>query len=242
MKQHVLPLSLLVLCLTGGRADAREDELVLIAPTNLTMPVAHFADGQLDGGMLKELGELIARRMGRRARYVSVPSKRVAQVLGDGTVDGVCYVRPVWISGDFHWSAPLIPDAGLLVARSDAPAITRLADLKAVPVGTVAGYQYARMNKALGADFARDDAPSTEHNVRKLLLGRTRYAIFEKTVLHYLRSLDPAMPVRVDLEFDTFQTQCAFSRLSAIPFARTDRAINSLIKDGSVERMLATFR
>lgn len=223
-------------------ASAAEPDIVFLAPTNHTMPMAHFRDGALDDGILHDLGLAIAARMGLHARFVSAPSKRVALMLQEGAADGVCYVRPQWIDGEFRWSMPVIPDAGVLVARSDAPAVGTLADLARRPVGTVAGYRYARFSTALGADFVRDDAPSTENNIQKLLRGRTQYAIMEKSTLLYLRRQHAGVPLRTDLEFDTFKAQCAFSLRARIPFAAANRAIESLLRDGSVERLLGRYR
>lgn len=47
-------LSLLAL-LAGARAHAALTTMVFIAPTNTAMPMGRFTDGQLSGGILKDL-------------------------------------------------------------------------------------------------------------------------------------------------------------------------------------------
>ncbi len=228
------------LMLAMGMAGAQE--LVMIAPTNHAMPWAKFKDGVLTDGILKELGEAIAARTGRHARFIDLPSKRVASELALGHGDGVCYVLPSWIAGDFNWTGPLIPTGGLIVAHPDAPVLTDLGRLAGEPIGTVIGYHYPQLDQALGSHFMRDDAPSMEHNVRKLAAGRRHYAIVEATTLAYLMRIDKSLRLRTDLVIATFKAKCAFSKRAQVPFAQVERAIAGLVADGSVERILSHYR
>ncbi|SFV17511.1 substrate-binding periplasmic protein [Pseudoduganella namucuonensis] len=225
-----------------GAAVADGGDIVFIAPTNHTMPMARFEEGRLAGGLLKELGELMAVRMGLRARFLSVPSRRVGEVLTAGGADALCYVLPAWIDGDYHWSKPFLPNAGVVAARPEAPVIGALEQLAGIKVGTVNGYRYPDLERALGKRFAREDAPTMELNFRKLVVGRMRYAIMEQTTLDYQLRKNPALKLRKDLQFSSFQTQCAFARNSAIPYARAALAIEQLVADGSIAALLARYR
>lgn len=223
-------------------AFAGPGELVFIAATNHTMPLSRFENGEMVDGLLKDLGDAIALRMGLRPRYVSTPAKRVAEFLASGRADGVCYVLPRWLPGTFNWSQPLIPDAGVLLARLDAPPVRSLSDLANRPVGTVLGYTYSMIESELGHTFVREDAPTEELNLAKIRHGRTRYAIMGRMNAEYLMRAEPQVKLRVDFEFDPFKAQCAFSQKSAIPFANIQRAIDGLLSDGSIERMLLRYR
>jgi polar amino acid transport system substrate-binding protein len=223
-------------------AYAAGPDIVFIAATNHTMPLSHFEDGRLTGGIIKDLGDSIAKRLGRRAVYVSAPPKRVPIILANGEADSVCYVMPHWIEGEFNWSKPLIPSSGVLVARTDAPVVKSLSELADKRVGTVLGYRYPNFDEALGKHFSREDAPAMASNMNKLQAGRMQYAIMEKmTILYLMRSVEQTH-VRVDLEFSPIKAHCAFSHKSNIKFAEANRAINSLVDDGSVERILALYR
>jgi len=223
-------------------ALAAPGEIVFVAATNHNMPLSQFRNGVLAEGLLKDLGDAIAQRMGLQVRYVSVPAKRVAHALLSGEADGVCYVLPRWLDGTFNWSAPLIPDGAVLVARTDAPPVHRLAELAHKPVGTVLGYSYARMEEVLGNSFVREDAASMELNISKIQHGRMQYAVMGKMTADYMLRSDPQHRLRIDFEFDPFKAQCAFSLKSAIPFAAVQHAIDSLLADGSVERLLLRYR
>jgi len=223
-------------------AVAGPGEVVFVAATNHNMPLSRFQDGELADGLLKDLGDSIAQRMGLHARYVSVPAKRVSDYLVSGRADGVCYVLPRWLPGNFNWSQPLMPDAGVLVSRPEAPAVRSLSDLANKPVGTVLGYSYSMIDSALGRAFVREDAPTMELNISKIQHGRMQYAIMGRMTAEYLMRAEPRHKLRIDFEFDPFKAQCAFSQKSAIPFAEVQRAIGGLVSDGSVDRLLHRYR
>jgi polar amino acid transport system substrate-binding protein len=223
-------------------AHAGQDEIVFIAPTNVAMPLAQFKDGRISGGILMDLGTAIAKRLGRTAQFVSVPSKRVSLVLAKGEADGVCYVMPHWIDGDFRWSRPLIPNTVLLVAHAKAPVVRSIAELAGKKVGTVAGYRYPEVDQALGAQFIRDDAPTSDLLAHKLAAGRTNYAIVGQSMFDYQKRNDKTFTARAELVITTVTTHCAFSRLSKIPFAQVEKAINTLADKGDVEAIVARYR
>ncbi|HEU4845742.1 MAG TPA: transporter substrate-binding domain-containing protein [Burkholderiaceae bacterium] len=221
---------------------AAPGELVMIAPTDLTMPLLQFRDGQLSGGILKDLGDALAQRLGRRAIYLNVDVDGVTPTLTEGRADGICYVLPHWIDGDYLWSRPLIPDAELVVARDGAPPIRSLADLRDRPIGTVTGYRYPRVEQVLGKQFFRTESPNMDKNLRRLMAGEVQYTILVQSTMAYLTRNDKTLRLRPDLVFSTFKAQCAFSRKSRIPFQDISRAIDALVDDGSVERILARYR
>ena len=222
--------------------NANAADIVFIAATNHAMPFSQFQDGVLTGGLIKDLGEAIGQRMGRDVRFYSVPSKRVPLALANGEADGLCFSMPHWIDGKFNWSKPFLPTSSVLAARPGAPVIKSFSDLADIPVGTVTAYRHPDMEAALGKRFVREYAPFMESNFRKLQAGRMQYAIMERLSFNYLSRAAATPAIRIDLEFDQITARCAFSTKSAIPFAETSRAINSLIEDGSVERMLARYR
>jgi ABC-type amino acid transport substrate-binding protein len=241
MLRSCLAPSCLLLALSPA-AVAGQGEVVFVAATNHNMPLSRFQNGEMVEGLLKDLGDGIAHRMGRQARYVSVPAKRVAEYLASGRADGVCYVLPRWLPGSFNWSQPLMPDAGVLVSRPEAPAVRVLSDLANKPVGTVLGYSYSMIDAALGRAFVREDAPSMELNISKIQHGRMQYAIMGRMTAEYLMRAEPQHKLRIDFEFDPFKAQCAFSKKSAIPFDDVQRAIGGLVSDGSLDRLLHRYR
>lgn len=217
-------------------------DFTMIAPTDHTMPLAQFQDGQLSGGILKDIGDAIGARLGQRVRYLSVNGENVGAALRQGRADGLCYVLPAWIDGDFHWSSPLIANAELVVARDGAPPVRALRDLQDKPVGTVAAYRYPRLQQVLGMHFMRSDSATMDKNLRQMALGKFQYTVLDKLTLDYLQRNEAAPRLRADLPFVTYKAPCAFARSSKVSGKELDRVIDGLRDDGSIERILARYR
>lgn len=237
MYKYLLCLFAIILAMSpAGAADLR-----LIAPRSQAMPLARIESGKLTGGILKDLGEALAARTGRRAVFVTVDSEQVAAALQAGKADGVCYVRPFWIDGDYHWTQALIPDAELVAAHPDAPPLRSLHDLRDRPVGTVVGYRYPRLEQVLGLRFQRHDSPTMEDNLRRIMDGTVRYTVVSQATLAWHKKRNPALRLRPELVFASYSAQCAFSRRTQVPFVEIERAINSLVRDGSMGAILARY-
>jgi ABC-type amino acid transport substrate-binding protein len=184
----------------------------------------------------------MARRLGRRAVYLSVDGPGVKATLSSGRADGMCYVMPFWIDGDYHWSTPLLPDTEMVVARGDAPVISSLRSLRNKPIGTVAGYRYPRIEQVLGKRFTRVDATTMEQNIQQILDGKAQYAVIGEATMSYLQRQHPALHLRPELVFINFKAQCAVSRQSQVPFQQVNSVIEAMLKDGSVDQILARYR
>jgi polar amino acid transport system substrate-binding protein len=234
--------ALLLACALTGQAHAAEPPLRFIAPLNHAMPFGNFEQGLLTDGIVKDLSDAIAKRLGRPVEYVSVPPRRVGQVLDAGGADGVCYVAPDWIDGRFHWSPPVLEQQGVVAARPQSPPLARLEELAGQPLGTVHAYRYPQFERALGTQFVRDDAPSMLINLRKLAAHRTRYALTEKITLEFHNKLHPQDGLKAALHTVRYHTHCAFTLAHPLPLDRLDQAVRDMVRDGSVERILARYR
>ncbi|OEZ56300.1 ABC transporter substrate-binding protein [Duganella sp. HH105] len=228
--------------LAAGDAPGAPGELVMLAPLDQTMPIVRFSNGVLAGGIIKDVGDALAQRLGRRAVYLSVDVAGVTPALTSGRADAMCYVLPFWIDGDYDWSMPLLPDTEMVVARADAPRLRSLKDLKDTPIGTVAGYRYPRVEQVLGRQFARTDAASMDLNVQQMIAGKVQYTLAGESTLFYLQRIHPQLKLRPELVFSSFKAQCAFSRKSQVPFNDANRAIDALLREGVIDQILARYR
>lgn len=232
----------ILMLLVSSYAMAGPAELVFLAPRDHAMPLTQFRDGILTGGILKDLGDEIARRIGRHARFVTIPSKRVSLALAAGEADGICYVLPQWIDGDFNWTQALIPDAVTIVGRPGTPILHKLDDIADRRVGTVLGYRYPAITSALGAHFRRDDAPNSDQLLAKLLAKRVDYAVLEQLTVSWYQNIEPKTAPRADFSVQTILAPCAFIKTSAVPFADVDRAVVAIASDGTLSAILARYR
>lgn len=227
----------------AGAARAQEPPLVFIAAANHTMPFSALREGQLTGGIVKDLGEAIGERLGRRVRFVVVPARRVSRLLDSGEADALCYTTRTWIDArDVHWSPPLFDYMGVVARGPQGEPRQRLSQLAGERLGTVAGYVYPEVEAALGPQFRRDDAPDMDRNLAKLAAGRVRYALTEQLTLAYAMREAPGHQLAPMLTTVSYPTGCAFSTRRGLPLARIDQVMESLVKDGSIERLLARYR
>ncbi len=239
-----LLLALVTLC--GGLATAAlraepTPEMVWVAPLNQTMPLAQFQNDKLSAGILKDMGDLISRRLGRIPRYQSVLGEQVSDVMKQGKVDGICYVRPFWIDGDFNWSEPFMPDAEVVAADANAPVLSSLAALRDIPVGTVTSHRHPRVEQVLGERFNRVDSASMPEALHRLANHDYQYIVIGQSTFDYQLSLKKTT-MRSDIVIASFSAQCAFTKTSSIPFAKVDKVIREMLIDGSVDRILARYR
>ncbi len=229
-----LPISL------SARADA--PSIIFMVPANESMPLAGYENGHLAAGLYKDLGETIAGRLGLRADYVVVPSARLGEGMAAGHADALCYVQPAWLEGAFDWSVPLLDDAELVIAEAGAPPVRRITDLADQRVGTVIRYHYPELQNQLGSHFLRDDSQDMGMSIRRVAAGRLKYAVVEKLLYDYLTRGAPDSRVRVDMSYAPITRMCAFSRRSGIPFQRFDAAVKAVVADGTMERILESYR
>lgn len=238
------PVARLLLALAvAAPAAGAAPPLVFIAPANHGMPFVEVRGEQLTRGLLKDLGEAIAARLGREARFVVMPARRVSAAMAHGEADGLCYTNPHWIDArQLHWSRPMFDYAGVVARRADAPPVQTLKDLAGERLGTVASYRYAEVEAELGPGFLRDDAPDMTLNLAKLAAGRTRYALTESLTLAYASSRLAGPPLAAAVVTTRYPTYCAFSEQRGLPLADVDRAIDELMSSGSMNRLLARYR
>lgn len=217
--------------------------LVLLVETSALMPQARIEADRVVEGLHLDLGQALGRRLGRDVVARAVPRKRLAEALQRGEGDLLCDYQSDWLPGNFAWSRPFIPDQALLVTAVRAPAPAGLSALAGQAIGTVRGYVYPEMSELLRAGFVRDDAPDAVANLQKLELGRVEHALTGRRVLEYRQhigrfhlALHPALIVSEVL------AQCALSPSSPVGLAALNAAIQRLVSEGELNRLLAKYR
>lgn len=230
-----------VLAAPGVAAPAAP--LVMVVDTSAVMPEARIEGSQVLGGLHADLGEALARRLGRNVQMRALPRKRIGQALESGEADLVCDYQSAWLPGPFAWSRAFIPDQTVLVTAASSPAPAGLAAVAGQPIGTVLGYAYPEVEAALGAGLRRDDAPDAVANLRKLSLGRVAHALTGRRLLDYQRrSGGLTLALNPPLVVAEVVGQCALSPRSPVTLAELNAAIQALLSQGELARILARYR
>ncbi len=231
----------LLMCLVPLPAQA--GEIVILVDTGTEMPMARFERYRLVDGIHRDIGLALARHTGRTPRFMSLPRKRIVRAMEEGEADVLCSYVPEWLDGTFHWTQPFIPIVQVLIADRSVARPHSVAELAGKPIGTVLGYAHPELEKVLGKDFVRADGPTTEANLRKVAAGRVKYAVTGKSFLDYrVKVGDPILTLHPPLVVSTYLGQCAVSRKGRVKLADIDRAIGHMLRDGTVESIIAKYR
>ena len=230
------------LALLFCQLPARAADLVILIDTATEMPMARFERYRLVDGIHRDIGVELARHMQRTPRFMSLPRKRIARALERGEADVLCSYVPEWLDGSYDWSQPFIPIVEVLIADRSVERPREVADVAGQPIGTVLGYSHPEMVALLGDGFVRADAPNTEANLRKLALGRIKYALVGKSFLDWhLAKVDPPLQLHPPLAVKSYMGQCAVSRKGRAKVAEVDRAIALMVKEGTVDAIVARY-
>ena len=234
-------LAAALLCPLASGQTARP--LVMLVETSALMPQARVEGGTVIEGLHLDLGQALARRLGRELVARPTPRKRLAEALQRGEGDLLCDYQSDWLPGAFAWSKPFLPDQALLVSNGAVPAPTGLTALAGQPVGTVRGYVYPEMADALRSSFMRDDAPDAVANLQKLALGRVQHALTGRRVLEYQQRIEHfKLALHPPLVVSEVLAQCALSPSSPVGLAALNQAIQGLVAEGELNRLLARYR
>lgn len=230
--------------LLGPAAPAQPvGPLVMLVETSALMPQARVDGDRVVEGLHLDLGQALARRLGRDLVARPVPRKRLAEALQRGEGDLLCDYQSDWLPGAFAWSRPFIPDQALLITAAAAPAPGHLGAVAGQPIGTVRGYVYPEVADTLRAGFVRDDAPDALANLQKLALGRVQHALTGRRVLEYQQRVGHIkLALHPPLVVSDVLAQCALSPSSAVSLASLNAAIQALVADGELNRLLARYR
>ncbi len=218
-------------------------DLVILVGTGTEMPMARFENYRLVEGIHHDMGVDLARRMHRTPKFMSLPRKRIVKALQDGEADILCSYVPEWVDGQFYWSQPFIPIAEVLVADLSVERPRSISELADKPIGTVLGYKHPEIEAVLGEHFVRADAPTTDANLRKLAVGRVKYAVTGKSFLEWrMKQGDLQLAVHQPLLVKTYMGQCAVSPKGRAKLADVDKAITEMVKDGTLNAILDRYR
>jgi len=185
-----------------------------------------------------KLGAALARQLGRRVQYVKLPRNRIMAALENGDGDILCSYLPEWLPGEVDWTHAFIPISEVVVSSPRVRPPATVADLRGKRLGTVLGFLYPELEKTLGQDYIRDDAPSSALSVRKWLAGRFDYMVVPRHVLDKQVSAG-RMPAGYHvLTVYEVKGKCAVSRKSKIGVADFNSAIDALDKAGELPKIL----
>ena len=237
-------MSLALILLSLG-TSAEERPLRFSVSESWAMPMIHIEHGQATGGVLYDLQQRLAEKVGRRAEMLVRPRLRIQQMLERGEIDVRCYVNPAWLSESHHqyiWSVPFMVQRDLLVGRSQQQ--VQLSRMQGETIGTVLGFTYPGLDPLFASgQLQRDDARTQELALAKLQARRYDYAISNELTLQWFNrqqpagdKLQPLQEVAADL------VACIVRDEPDVPTMALLRALVQMKQAGEFEQILARYR
>lgn len=237
-----MSLALILLSLGTG---AEERPLRFSVSEGLAMPMIHIEHGQATRGVLYDLQQRLAEKVGRRAEMLVRPRLRIQQMLERGEIDVRCYVNPAWLSESHHqyiWSVPFMVQRDLLVGRRQQQ--VQVSRMQGETIGTVLGFRYPELASLFASgQLQRDDARTQELALAKLQARRYDYAISNELTLQWFNrkqpagdQLQPLQEVAADL------VACIVRDEPDVPSMPLLRALVQMKQAGEFETILARYR
>ena len=237
-------MSLALILLSLG-TSAEERPLRFSVSESWAMPMIHIEHGQATGGVLYDLQQRLAEKVGRRAEMLVRPRLRIQQMLERGEIDVRCYVNPAWLSESHHqyiWSVPFMVQRDLLVSRRKQQ--VQVSRMQGETIGTVLGFTYPGLDPLFASgQLQRDDARTQELALAKLQARRYDYAISNELTLQWFNrqqpagdKLQPLQEVAADL------VACIVRDEPDVPTMALLRALVQMKQAGEFEQILARYR
>ncbi len=187
MSPFLRALALLMLCLFAGPGKA---EVITVYTS------ANFAPLVIDNqhGLYPDLINYLNRQKldNLTFKLSFMPRKRLQVKLEEGSLDGIVVgMMPQWFDDAaqtrYLWTAPFAGDNFILVSNRSKPVDPAVpATLSGTTVGLTLGYVYPGIDQWIALNgLLRNDAPSEQKNIDKLLLGRVDCIVVSQTVIKY---------------------------------------------------------
>jgi polar amino acid transport system substrate-binding protein len=235
----------LALILCSFSASAEERPLRFSVSESWAMPMIHIENGRATAGILFDLQQRLAEKVGRRAEMLVRPRLRIQQMLVRGEIDVRCYVNPAWLSESHHqyiWSVPFMVQRDLLVGRSQQQ--VQLNQMPGETIGTVLGFTYPSLDTLFtSGQLIRDDARTQELALAKLQAKRYDYAISNELMLQWYNRQQPGEgKLQPLLEVANDIVACIVRDEPDVPTMRLLRALVQMKQAGEFDAILARYR
>lgn len=243
-----------LLALAGAapvHADPSPNEVRFLVSEIWAMPFGEFdkpAGSQpvLKRGAMLDWQLALAQALGRKARFVAAPYLRHPMVVANKGADVQCMTSPEWVQRDaYEWPEPFYTVDEQVVGSASKPLVRTVADLQSKKMGTVLGYHYPMLDPLFAkAQLQRVDAPSEEIAYRKLLSGRTDYAIMRSADFAYRKAQDPQSGVLVlsPLVVNHTPVHCALIKGSGITLDELRAAQRKVMKKTPFTALLDKYQ
>lgn len=207
-------LCLLLCCLPLSAA-----ELMVGITNSHKMPWVRLEGEFIRGGLLVEMGQLLASEMQHTARFKMVPRKRVEPLLQTHEIDLICNYRPAWFDepDKVWWSGPVLRQGDVLVSLRDSGLTADASGLSGHRISMTLGYHYPELQTLMaGAAYQRIDVKFEEMTLQQVLNKGADFAILNSYMFDWYVHENPQHAFAPPNYVSIFDFECAMSKASTI--------------------------
>ena len=238
-------LAFILLFTLSSLSTADERAIRFSINESWAMPMVDLQHGRAVAGIVVDLQQRLAAKVGRMAEFLVMPRLRVQQAMENDEIDVRCYVSPNWLNSvhaRYIWSLPFMTQRDLLVG-ADSEAL-QPEQLRNHRLGTVLGFTYPRLQPLFdSSQIQREDARTQDQVLLKLSAGRYQYAISNELSLNWFnRHQPPAQQLHALSEVSSEPVACIIRDAPDVPTMALLRAMVEMKQDGEFEAILARYR
>jgi len=212
-------------------------------------PFAIISQGQLSGGIFKDIGDALARHAGLQVSYRQVPTKRASSLLMSGEVNSLCMTHPDWIEDhdQLFWSQIIAHDYDHVMSlKSRRLSINAYQDLNGLTIGAMTGYIYfpKLMGQFAQGTVTRRDYNSLQSLYSSLLADRLDGAVDSLISINYRKKTQPKyQPLQVSkLVVYQYDLYCAFNVSLLGVREKIEHGVQMMLSEGEFKQIINRYK
>lgn len=219
------------------------DSVVAGIPAGLAPPLVFDEDPSNIKGILPDYIQALAEILGVSIKSEVLTRYRLEPFLLKGDLDILCYTSRVWSSQEkaLQWSQPLFSKHEVLLGKKPLP--KNLEDLKGQRIGTMLQYVYPRLTPYFDKKILiREDGPTEELNLKKLMAGRIDYIVTDEIYIDYFKTKNPQFEKGQErLKLQKYPVECSLGPKSKVSLKDLNSAIEQLQKSGKLRNIFKKY-
>jgi len=212
-------------------------------------PFAIINQGQLSGGLFKDMGDALARHAGLEVSYRQVPTKRASSLLMSGEVNSLCMTHPDWIEdhNQLFWSQIIAHDYDHVMSlKRRQLSINAYKDLHGLTIGTMTGYIYfpRLMQRFTQGTVARRDYNSLQSLYSSLLANRLDGAVDSLISINYRKKTQAKyQQLQVsNLVVYQYDLYCAFNVSLLGVRKKIEHGVQLMLDEGEFKQIINRYK
>lgn len=213
-----------------------------------SFPPYYFPEGDSRTGIVQDVFNAFAEETGDNIEYVRCPFNRSLRNFETGEVDIEPMSNPAWRRGSKVlgvFSKPFaVSDSIVLFSKKKAVPLHSVDELKGKVVGVVRGYVYPVFAPYFeSGEICAHELENENKLIQMLLAGRIDQALMNKDfALYQIKKLNMGDLLTVSKPYDSLDMMIRFHPSKKDAVGRFNKAIDKLLRDGTIKNIYDQYR